>query len=107
MTQKSTMAEAKETIADAAKTGVEELKTVATEAIGAAAAAAAGVVMNRVAEALGAGERKLDEGAAVAAKQVAAQPFMSKGSDPVPAESATALVKPRPKRVRVRKKKSS
>ena len=44
-----------------AKEGVESVRTVATDALGAAASAAAGVVLTRVAEGLGAGSKKLEK----------------------------------------------
>jgi hypothetical protein len=81
MTKNTAIQNAKKSVVDAAKTGTEQLKDVATEALGAAAAAAAGVVMDRVAEALGAGEKRADAGASEAARQISAQPFMSKNAD--------------------------
>jgi hypothetical protein len=43
------------------KEGVESVRSVAADALGAAASAAAGVVLTRVAEGLGAGSKKLEK----------------------------------------------
>ena len=56
MAKKSQVAEAQATLVEAAKTSSEGVRTLAGEALGAAAAAAANVVMNRVAQVLGKGE---------------------------------------------------
>jgi hypothetical protein len=56
MAKKSQVVEAQATLVEAAKTSSEGVRTLAGEALGAAAAAAANVVMNRVAQVLGKGE---------------------------------------------------
>ena len=61
LAKNSMIRDAKETVVDAAKTGAEEIKETAREALGAAAAAAAGVVLQRVSGALAAGEAKVTE----------------------------------------------
>jgi hypothetical protein len=61
MTKKGLVEDAKNTLVDAAKVGAEGVKTVGSEALSAAAAAAAGVVLERVSQALGAGQKKVDE----------------------------------------------
>jgi hypothetical protein len=60
---KSPVTKARATIVEAAKTSSEGVRTLAGEALGAAAAAAAGVVMNRVAQVLGKGEETVAEAA--------------------------------------------
>jgi hypothetical protein len=52
---------AQNTVVKAAKVGAEGAKDVATDALSAAASAAAGVVLGRVSEALGSGQKKVDE----------------------------------------------
>jgi hypothetical protein len=52
---------AQKTVVKAAKVGAEGAKDVATDALGAAASAAAGVVLGRVSEALGSGQKEVDE----------------------------------------------
>jgi hypothetical protein len=52
---------AQKKVVEAAKTGAEGVKNVAGDALGAAASAAAGVVIERVSEALGSGQKKLRE----------------------------------------------
>ena len=59
MAKNRMITDAKETIVDAAKTGAEGIKETAGEALGAAAAAAAGVVLQRVSSALATGETKV------------------------------------------------
>jgi hypothetical protein len=49
---------AQKTVVKAAKVGAEGAKDVATDALGAAASAAAGVVLGRVSEALGSGQKE-------------------------------------------------
>jgi hypothetical protein len=56
MAKKSQVAKTQATLVEAAKTSSEGVRTLAGEALGAAAAAAANVVMNRVAQVLGKGE---------------------------------------------------
>ena len=57
MQKKRPLEEVQSSLVDAAKTSTEGVRTLAGEALGAAAAAAAGVVMNRVAQVLGKGEQ--------------------------------------------------
>jgi hypothetical protein len=66
MAKKSMMSEAQDTIVDAAKTGAQGVKTVASDALGAAAAAAAGVVLDSVSKALGTGQKKVEDAAPAA-----------------------------------------
>src|SRR5215213_2770129 len=61
MTKKSLVKDAKNTLTDAAKVGAEGVKMVGSEALGAAAAAAAEVVLKRASQALGAGQQKVEE----------------------------------------------
>lgn len=63
MAKKSQVAEAQATLVEAAKTSSEGVRTLAGEALGAAAAAAANVVMNRVAQVLGKGEQTVADAA--------------------------------------------
>jgi hypothetical protein len=51
---------AQKTVVGAAKVGARGVKNVASDALGAAASAAAGVVLDRVSEALGSGQNKLE-----------------------------------------------
>ena len=64
--KKSQLAEAQATIVEAAKTSSEGVRTLAGEALGAAAAAAASVVMNRVAQVLGKGKETVADAAPAA-----------------------------------------
>ena len=61
MTKKGLVEDAKHKLVDAAKVGAEGVKTVGSEALTAAATAAAGVVLERVSQALGAGQQKVEE----------------------------------------------
>ena len=56
MAKQSQVAGAQATLVEAAKTSSEGVRTLAGEALGAAAAAAANIVLNRVAQVLGKGE---------------------------------------------------
>jgi hypothetical protein len=61
MSKKSKPREAQDKIAQAAKTGAAGAKDVASDALGAAATAAAGVVLQRVSEALAPGQQKVEQ----------------------------------------------
>lgn len=61
MAKKSKLEEVQSTFVEAAKTGADNLRVVAGEALGAAAAAAAGVVMDHVAQALASGEKSVSD----------------------------------------------
>jgi hypothetical protein len=61
MPKKTRLTEAQKRIAGAAKAGAAEAKYVASDALGAAATAAAGVVLQRVSEALGQGQEKVEK----------------------------------------------
>ena len=61
----------KKTVVKAAKLSAEGVKDVASEALGAAAATAAGVVLKRASEALSSGQKKVDE--AVPANQTVSE----------------------------------
>ncbi|MEA2544251.1 MAG: hypothetical protein QOH35_5617 [Acidobacteriaceae bacterium] len=60
-TKKRRITEAQTTLVDAAKTSSEGVRTLAGEALGAAAAAAAGVVMKRVAQVLRKGDETIGD----------------------------------------------
>jgi hypothetical protein len=63
MAKKSVLDSTQKTVVKAAKIGAQGVKDVATDALGAAASAAVGVVLGRVSEALGSGSPKPDEAA--------------------------------------------
>jgi hypothetical protein len=63
MAKKSVLDSTQKTVVKAAKVGARGVKDVATDALGAAASAAVGVVLERVSEALGTGNPKADEAA--------------------------------------------
>ena len=67
---KGPLEKAQTSLGDAAKTSSEGVRTLAGEALGAAAAAVAGVVMNRVAEVLGKGEQTVTDAAPAAQSTV-------------------------------------
>src|SRR5688500_3864313 len=60
MAKNSIMTDAKDTMVEAAKSGAEGMKTVAGEALGAAAVAAAGVVLDHVSKALNQGAQDVE-----------------------------------------------
>jgi hypothetical protein len=60
MAKKGMLDAAQKTVVGAAKLGAREVKSVASDALGAAASAAAGVVLDRVSDALGSGQNKLE-----------------------------------------------
>jgi hypothetical protein len=70
MQKKGPLEEVQTSLVDAAKTSTEGVRTLAGEALGAAAAAAAGVVMNRVAQVLGKGEQTVTDTAPAAQNTV-------------------------------------
>jgi len=76
MAKKSMLTEAQDSISEAAKTGAAVVKPVASAALGAAAAAAAGVVLDSMSNALKSGGRKLERATpgATDAVRVAATP---------------------------------
>lgn len=61
MSKKSKLTKAQETIAQAAKAGAAGAKDVASDALGAAATAAAGVVLQRVSQTLAGGQQKVEQ----------------------------------------------
>ena len=63
MAKKGVLDEMQDTVAKAAKASATGVKEVTVDALGAAASAAAGVVLGRVSEALGGGSRKANEAA--------------------------------------------
>jgi hypothetical protein len=77
MAKKSTTDKAKEQFAGAAKTGADAVRDIAGEAIRAAAVAAAGIALQRTAEALRGGARKA-ESAAPKTPQVVLGPLQGK-----------------------------
>lgn len=81
MKNKNTLTEAKDSVVHAAKSSLDGVKDVAGEALGAAAAAAAGVVIVRAAEAFLTGGEELRAVAPAlseAAKETAAAPFIGR-----------------------------
>lgn len=60
MAKNSIMTDAKDTMVEAAKSGAEGMKTVAGEALGAAAVAAAGVVLDHMSKALSQGAQQIE-----------------------------------------------
>ena len=63
MAKKSVLERTQKAVFSAAKIGAEGVKDAASSALGAAASAATGVIVDRVAEALGGGPRNADEAA--------------------------------------------
>ncbi len=63
MAKRTILDAAQKTVVKAAKAGAEGVKDVATDALGAPASAAAGVVLGRVSDALGSSQKKADEAA--------------------------------------------
>jgi hypothetical protein len=61
MSKRSKLAEAQERVADAAKVAGAGAKDIASDALGAAAAAAAGVVFQRVSQTIARGQEKVDQ----------------------------------------------
>jgi ribonuclease E len=82
MAKESLVRDAQNKLVDAAKTGAEGVKSVAADALGAAATAAAtaaaGVVLEHVADALGAGKKKVEATAAQSAFQAPAKKAVRK-----------------------------
>ena len=76
MAKKSTLTEAQKSISGAAKTGAAIVKPVASAALGAAAAAAAGVVLDTVSNALKSGGQRVEKATpdATEAARIAATP---------------------------------
>ena len=72
MARKGILDTSKRTVVKAAKVGAEGVKDVASDALGAAASAAAGVVLERVSKALSSGQKKADEVAPRARRSVSA-----------------------------------
>ena len=70
MAKKGMLDAAQKTVVGAAKAGARGVKSVASDALGAAASAAAGVVVDRVSEALGSGQNKLEKMAPAAQQAV-------------------------------------
>ena len=70
MAKKGVLDSTQKTVVKAAKVGAQGVKDVATDALGAAASAAVGVVVGRVSEALGRGLRKTDEAASAVPQAV-------------------------------------
>lgn len=79
MAKNSIMTDAKDTMVEAAKSGAEGMKTVAGEALGAAAVAAAGVVLDHVSKALSQGSQQVETSKPAAERAVsdAAVSFVS------------------------------
>lgn len=61
MAKKGLLDAAQKTVVEGAKVGAESAKDVASDALGAAASAAAGVVLGRVSKALGTGQTKAEQ----------------------------------------------
>ena len=98
MTKKGLVEEAKDTLVDAAKVGAQGVKSVGSEALGAAATAAAGVVLGRVSQALGAGQEKVEE---------AVPQFRAAAGDKVKIADRSKKVKSSRTKTRAAKKKKS
>ena len=98
MTKKGLVEEAKDTLVDAAKVGAQGVKSVGSEALGAAATAAAGVVLGRVSQALGAGQEKVEE---------AVPPFRAAAGDKVKMADRSKKVKSSRTKTQAAKKKKS
>lgn len=87
MATKSKLTEAKDMAVDAAGSGLDGMKSVAGEALGAAAQAATAVVIERAAEALLNTGHQIEKAAPVmaeAARATAAQPFTSSPAKATP-----------------------
>ena len=93
MAKKSIFTEAQNSISDAAKTGADFVKPVANAALGAAAAAAAGVVLDSMSNALKRGGQKLERATPGATEAVRL--------------AATPLTRRRPKKKASAKKKAA
>ena len=98
MSKKGLVEEAKDTLVDAAKVGAQGVKSVGSEALGAAATAAAGVVLGRVSQALGAGQEKVEE---------AVPPFRAAAGDKVKIADRSKKAKSSRMKTRAAKKKKS
>ena len=70
MAKKGMLDAAQKTVVGTAKAGARGVKSVASDALGAAASAAAGVVLDRVSKALGSGQNKLEKMSPVAQQAV-------------------------------------
>jgi hypothetical protein len=81
---KSNLTKAQERIAEVAKAGAAGVKDVASDAVGAAASAAAGVVLQRVSETLAHGQQKVERAAAADRPPKAARAAKSKSAGRVP-----------------------
>ena len=95
---------AQKTVVKAAKAGAEGVKDVASDALGAAASAAAGVVLGRVSEALGSGQKKVDEAVPAAPKAVSANTTRSRRK---PANKRLTTKKGAAPKARAAKKRSA
>ena len=82
MAKKGMLDAAQKTVVGAAKLGARGVKSVASDALGAAASAAAGVVLDRVSEALGSGQNKLENMTPAAQRAVQKTTKRSKRTPP-------------------------
>jgi hypothetical protein len=105
MSKKSKLAEAQERIADVAKVAGAGAKDIASDALGAAAAAAAGVVFQRVSETIARSQEKVDQ--AVPADRPAMAESLGTSQRRRTAKSRSALRKApsKPKKSRAAKNK--
>jgi hypothetical protein len=109
MSKKSKLAEAQESIADVAKVAGAGAKDIASDALGAAATAAAGVVLQRVSETIARGQEKVDQ--TVPADRPAMAGSLGRSQRRKPAKSRSALrkapSKPRKSRAAKNKKRAA
>jgi hypothetical protein len=105
MSKKSKLAEAQERIADVAKVAGAGAKDIASDALGAAAAAAAGVVFQRVSETIARGQEKVDQ-AVPADRPAMAEPLgTSQRRRTAKSRSALRKAPSKPKKSRAAKNK--
>src|SRR5215212_4968735 len=86
MAKQSVLTDAKDTVVEAGKTAAEGVKTIATDALVAGAAAAAGLVAERVAQGLRSTENKVQQ--ALPSRQEAAQATERAIKRPAPRKTA-------------------
>jgi hypothetical protein len=104
MAKKGMLDAAQKTVVRTAKAGARGVKSVASDALGAAASAAAGVVLDRVSEALGSGQNKLES------MTPAAQRAMQKTATPskrTPAKKSVAEKKGSARKLGAAKRQSA
>jgi hypothetical protein len=105
MSKKSKLAEAQEKIADVAKVAGAGAKDIASDALGAAAAAAAGVVLQRVSETIARGQEKVDQAVPADRPAMAELPGRSQRRKPAKSRSTLRKAPSKPKKSRAAKNK--